>query len=44
LLRGLDAFKAEEFELPPIDERTKGFESLPVEVQRQILDATKKKK
>ena len=43
LLRGLDAFKKEAFELPPIDERTQGFDSLPVEVQRKLLDSMKKK-
>lgn len=41
LSRELDAFKKEEFKLPPIDEHTKGFESLPVDVQRKLLDATK---
>jgi hypothetical protein len=41
---GLNAFKKEEFELPPIDEHTKGFESLPVDVQRKLLNATKNKK
>lgn len=41
---GLNAFKKEEFELPPIDERTKGFESLPVDVQRKLLKATQQKK
>ena len=38
---GLTAFKKEHFELPPIDENTEGFESLPVDVQRKLLDATK---
>lgn len=44
LRKGLDSFKKVEFELPPIDERTKGFNSLPVDVQRKLLDAAKKKK
>lgn len=43
LFSGLNAFKKEEFELPPIDEHTKGFESLPVEIQRKLLKATKEK-
>jgi hypothetical protein len=43
LTHGLKAFKKEEFELPPVDENTRGFESLPVDVQRKLLDATKKK-
>jgi uncharacterized protein DUF4340 len=40
---GLVAFKKEDFVLPPIDENTKGFESLPVEVQRKLLESTRKK-
>lgn len=44
LLRGLDAFKKEDFKMPPIDERTQGFDSLPIEVQRKILESMKKKK
>lgn len=44
LFQGIKAFKKEEFELPPIDENTRGFESLPVDVQRKLLDATKNKK
>lgn len=44
LMSGLNAFKKESFDLPPIDENTKGFESLPVDVQRKLLDATKNKK
>ncbi len=43
LNKGISAFKKEAFELPPIDERTKGFESLPVDIQRKLLDATKNK-
>jgi len=38
LMRGLDAFKKE------ADERTQGFDSLPVEVQRKIMESMKKKK
>ena len=44
LFLGLKAFKKEEFELPPIEENTRGFESLPVDVQRKLLEATKNKK
>ncbi len=44
LLSGINAFKKEEFNLPPIDENTKGFESLPVDVQRKLLNVTKEKK
>jgi len=44
VLSGLNAFKKEEFDLPPINENTKGFESLPVDVQRKLLDAAAKKK
>jgi hypothetical protein len=40
---GINAFKKEEFELPPIDENTQGFKNLPVDIQRKLLDATKKK-
>jgi hypothetical protein len=43
LQSGINAFKKEEFELPPIDERTKGFNSLPVDVQRKLLNVTKEK-
>lgn len=43
LTHGVKAFKKEDFELPPVDENTRGFESLPVDVQRKLLDATKKK-
>lgn len=43
LTHGAKAFKKEDFELPPVDENTRGFESLPVDVQRKLLDATKKK-
>lgn len=42
--KGLDAFKKEEFVLPPIDENTKGFESLPVDVQRKLLESIQQKK
>jgi ABC-type microcin C transport system permease subunit YejE len=41
---GVNAFKKEEFDLPPIDENTKGFESLPVDIQRKLLNVTKEKK
>lgn len=41
---GIKAFKKEHFELPPIDEGTKGFESLPVDIQRKLLNATRGKK
>lgn len=44
LAKGLEAFKKEEFVLPPIDENTKGFESLPVDIQRKLLESTKQKK
>lgn len=44
LQSGVNAFKKEEFELPPIDENTKGFESLPVDIQRKLLNVTKEKK
>lgn len=44
LEKGIDAFKKEEFELPPIDERTKGFDSLPVDVQRKLLKGSLNKK
>lgn len=44
LISGIDAFKKEDFELPPIDERTKGFDTLPVDIQRKLIDATKNKK
>lgn len=40
---GLETFRKVEMELPPIDENTRGFESLPVDVQRKLLDATKNK-
>lgn len=43
LTTGIETFKKIEYDLPPIDEQTKGFEGLPVEVQRQLLDAAKKK-
>ena len=44
LQSGINAFKKEEFNLPPIDENTKGFESLPVDIQRKLLDVTKDKR
>lgn len=43
LTTGIETFKKIEYDLPAIDEQTKGFEGLPVEVQRQLLDAAKKK-
>lgn len=43
LLEGLPAFKKEEFDMPPVDENTQGFKNLPVDIQRKLLDATKKK-
>jgi hypothetical protein len=41
---GINAFKKEEFNLPPIDENTKGFDTLPVDIQRKLLNVTKEKK
>jgi hypothetical protein len=41
---GVNAFKKEDFELPPINENTKGFNTLPVDVQRKLLNIAKEKK
>jgi hypothetical protein len=44
LLQGLKAFEKVEFDLPPINENTKGFDSLPIDVQRKLLNVTREKK
>ncbi len=44
LLAGLNAFNKEHFELPPVDENTEGFRSLPKDIQLKLLDAAKKRK
>lgn len=41
---GLNAFKKEAYELPPVDENTKGFDSLPPDVRQKLLDAMKNRK
>lgn len=43
LTTGLETFKKVDFDLPAMDERTKGFDSLPVDIQRKLLDAAQKK-
>lgn len=41
--KGLSWFKKENFELPALNENTKGFKDLPIDVQRQLLEHSKKK-
>lgn len=41
LAQGLNAFKKEEMPLPAMDGNTPGFESLPPDVQKQLMDAMK---
>lgn len=43
LTTGLETFKKVDFDMPAIDEGTKGFDSLPVDIQRKLLDAAKNK-
>lgn len=44
LTQGLKTFRKEEFELPAINENTPGFNSLPVDVQRKLLNTPRKNK
>ncbi len=41
--KGFSWFKKENFELPALNENTKGFKDLPIDVQRQLLEHSKKK-
>lgn len=43
-MQGIKAFKKEEFAMPPIGPGTKGFESLPVDIQRKLMNAMKRQK
>lgn len=41
LTGGINAFKKEALDLPPVNENTKGFDSLPPDVKQKLLDAMK---
>lgn len=44
LQKGLEAFKKEEFVLPPSHQNIQGFESLPIDVQRKLLESAGQRK
>ena len=43
IIKNIDFFKKEDFEMPIINENTKGFKNLPIDVQKQLLEQSKKK-
>ena len=43
IIKDISFFKKETFEMPVINEKTKGFKDLPIDVQRQLLEQSKKK-